>query len=226
MQDGRAGELDARALAGKLDQLLLGDPERRQDVAQHREGADQRRRAILIFRLLQRRGKDDRNRPALRQALEACKVYGATLVIAKIDRLSRDAHFLLGLQKAGVKFVAADMPEANELVVGVMALVAQAERRMISERTKAALAAAKARGVKLGGPIQPPPTPEHRAKGSKATADKARAFAVRLAPILSELSALSANAVAKELERRGVDTANGGVWSAGKVIAVRKRLEA
>ena len=147
-------------------------------------------------------GKDDRNRPALRQALEACKVYGATLVIAKIDRLSRDAHFLLGLQKAGVKFVAADMPEANELVVGVMALVAQAERRMISERTKAALGAAKARGVKLGGPIRPPPTPEQRAKGSKATADKARAFAVRLTPILSELSALSANAAAKELERR------------------------
>jgi DNA invertase Pin-like site-specific DNA recombinase len=94
-------------------------------------------------------GKDDRNRPALHKALEACKVYGATLVIAKLDRLIRDAHFLLGLQKAGVKFIAADMPEANEMVVGIMALVAQAERRMISERTKAALAAAKARGVKL-----------------------------------------------------------------------------
>ena len=72
--------------------------------------------------------------------LKRCKVYGATLVIAKLDRLSRDAHFLLGLQKANVKFVAADMPEANEMVVGMMALVAQAERRMISERTKAALA--------------------------------------------------------------------------------------
>jgi DNA invertase Pin-like site-specific DNA recombinase len=76
------------------------------------------------------------DRPELRNALEACKAYGATLVIAKLDRLSRDAHFLLGLQKAGVKFVAADMPEANEMVVGIMALVAQAERRMISERTK------------------------------------------------------------------------------------------
>ena len=84
-------------------------------------------------------------------------------------------------------------------------------------------------GGQSSGPDVPrsrPPTPEQRAKGSKATADKARAFAVRLAPILSELSALSANAVAKELERRGVDTAHGGVWSAGKVIAVRKRLEA
>ena len=97
-------------------------------------------------------GKHDHNRPALHKALEACKVYGATLVIAKLDRLSRDAHFLLGLQKAGVKFVAADMPEANEMVVGMMALVAQAERRMISERTKAALQAAKARGKRLGQP--------------------------------------------------------------------------
>ena len=71
--------------------------------------------------------------------------HGTTLIIAKLDRLSRDAHFLLGLQKAGVKFVAADMPEANEMVVGMMELVVQAERRMISERTKEALQAAKAR---------------------------------------------------------------------------------
>ena len=81
-----------------------------------------------------------------------CRVYGATLVIAKLDRLSRDAHFLLGLQKADVRFVAADMPEANEMVVGIMAVVAQAERKMISERTKVALAAAKARGKRLGTP--------------------------------------------------------------------------
>ena len=97
-------------------------------------------------------GKRHDNRPKLEAALDHAQAAGATLVIAKLDRLSRDAHFLLGLQKAGVRFVAADMPQANELTIGVLAMVAQHERTMISERTKAALAAAKARGVKLGNP--------------------------------------------------------------------------
>ena len=88
------------------------------------------------------------DRPELAKALPACRVYGAKLVIAKLDRLSLDAHFLLGLEKAGVDFVAADMPHANRLTVGIMAMVADEERRMISQRTKAALAAAKKRGVK------------------------------------------------------------------------------
>ncbi|XIA62107.1 recombinase family protein [Bradyrhizobium sp. TZ2] len=171
-------------------------------------------------------GKHDHNRPALLKALEACKVYGAVLVIAKLDRLSRDAHFLLGLQKADVKFVAADMPEANEMVVGIMALVAQAERRMISERTKAALQAAKARGVKLGNPTRQPPkaTPESRARGAEATSKLANDFAERLRPVLADLADRSANAAAKELDRRGIATAMGGKWSAGKVISVRARL--
>jgi DNA invertase Pin-like site-specific DNA recombinase len=96
------------------------------------------------------------------------------LVIAKIDRLSRDAHFLLGLQKAGVRFVAADMPEANEMVVGIMAVVAQAERKMISARTKAALQAAKARRAKLGGL-------RHRVDGSVVKLDVATIAAGRAA---------------------------------------------
>jgi DNA invertase Pin-like site-specific DNA recombinase len=171
-------------------------------------------------------GKDDRNRPALHQALAACKVYGATLIIAKLDRLSRDAHFLLGLQKAGVKFVAADMPEANEMVVGMMALVAQAERRMISQRTKEALAAAKARGMRLGQPKghQIPSDHATRAKGSAVNVANAQAFAERLRPALTELEGLSANAAAKELDRRGIVTARGGKWSARSIISVRARL--
>ena len=172
-------------------------------------------------------GKHDHNRPALHRALDACKVYGATLVIAKLDRLSRDAHFLLGLQKAGVKFIAADMPEANEMVVGIMALVAQAERRMISERTKAALQAAKARGVKLGNPTGRPPraTAETRARGRAITAANAQAFAERLRPVLVKLANLSANAAAAELDRCGFATARGGKWTARSVINLRARLD-
>ena len=81
-------------------------------------------------------GKRNDNRPKLAAAIQACRVYGAKLVIAKLDRLSRDAHFLLGLEKAGVDFVAADMPHANRLTVGVMALVAEQEATAISQRTK------------------------------------------------------------------------------------------
>jgi DNA invertase Pin-like site-specific DNA recombinase len=90
------------------------------------------------------------DRPRLIEALRLCRLHNATLVIAKLDRLSRDAHFLLGLEKAGVEFVAADMPSANRLTAGIMAMVADEERRMISRRTKDALAAAKARGKMLG----------------------------------------------------------------------------
>ena len=168
------------------------------------------------------------DRPELAKAFEACNVYGATLVIARLDRLSRNAHFLLGLEAAGVEFVAVDMPHANRLTVGVMALVAEQEAVAISQRTKAALAAAKARGTKLG---QPKGTPVPRSdvgriNGSKASAANADAFAERMRPVLAKVSGLSANAAAQELAARGYATARGGQWSASQVINVRKRLEA
>ena len=87
-------------------------------------------------------GKRD-DRPELAKTLDHARLTGATLLVAKLDRLPRDAHFLLGLQKAGVSFVAADMPDANKLTVGAMALVAQQEREAISRRTREALAAAR-----------------------------------------------------------------------------------
>jgi DNA invertase Pin-like site-specific DNA recombinase len=92
------------------------------------------------------------DRPEQGKALYLAKVAGATLVIAKLDRLSRNAAFLLGLRDSGVQLVAVDMPEANDLTVGMMALVAQEEREAISRWTKEASAVAKARGVKLGNP--------------------------------------------------------------------------
>ena len=85
------------------------------------------------------------DRPELARALDTSRMTGATLLVAKLDRLSRDAAFLLGLQKAGVPMVFADMPGANQFMIGVMAMVAQHERELISSRAKAALAAAKAR---------------------------------------------------------------------------------
>jgi DNA invertase Pin-like site-specific DNA recombinase len=128
----------------------------------------------------------------LAQAMRACRLHGATLVIAKLDRLSRDAHFLLGLQKAGVDFVAADMPDANKMTVGIMAIVAQHEREQISERTKAALAAAKARGVKLGKPENLSNRRVGSAHGNAAKAAKADARAADLAPVIEELRAAGA----------------------------------
>ena len=96
-------------------------------------------------------GKDD-NRPKLGEALELCEITGARLAIAKLDRLSRNVAFLSGLMEAKVKFTACDNPEASELTIHILAAVAQAERKAISERTKAALKAAKSRGQTLGNP--------------------------------------------------------------------------
>src|SRR3954470_21772056 len=130
------------------------------------------------------------DRPELAKALEACRRTGATLVIAKLDRLSRNASFLLSLRDAGVEFVATDMPHANRLTVGIMALVAEDEAERISARTKAALAAARARGTKLGTPNL---TDDARAKGRKAARmvnrAKAAARAADLAPIVEEIRA-------------------------------------
>jgi DNA invertase Pin-like site-specific DNA recombinase len=171
-------------------------------------------------------GKKD-DRPVLAEAIKACRQYGAKLVIAKIDRLSRDAHFLLGLEKAGVDFVAADMPNANKLTVHIMAMVAQEERRMISERTKAALAAAKARGVKLGNYWKNPTLPPDAGRlGNAAMKRKADAKAADIAPIIAELQATGATslrAVAAGLNDRGVPTPRGGAWSAAQVMRVLAR---
>jgi DNA invertase Pin-like site-specific DNA recombinase len=157
------------------------------------------------------------DRPQLQAALGRCKATGATLVVAKLDRLSRNAAFLLTLRDSGVPFIAADMPEANTLTIGILAVVAQAEREAISARTKAALAAAKARGVKLGNPrgganLKP-------GNGSAAASEAARSFAQGLLPMVTELEAtgLSLNAIARRFNEDGIRSRRGGIWTAKAV---------
>ena len=163
------------------------------------------------------------DRPELTKALHLAKVTGATLVIAKLDRLSRNAAFLLALRDSGVRFVAVDMPEANDLTVGIMALVAQAEREAISRRTKEALAVAKARGVKLGNP-NGAASLRRAGKGGvalrAAVSANAVEFARDLAAVVADIRAaghVSLRAIAVELELRGIRTRRGGMRGVGNV---------
>jgi DNA invertase Pin-like site-specific DNA recombinase len=166
-------------------------------------------------------------RPELDKALTECRVRKATLVIAKLDRLARDAHFLLGLERSGINFTAADMPDANRLTVGIMAMVAEEERHAISARTKAALAAAKARGVKLGGR---PENLKNFELGWRRSAEKrktkAAAFASDLLPVIEAIRAegiTSFGGIAKALNERGIPTARGGRW---KTVQVQRAIQA
>jgi DNA invertase Pin-like site-specific DNA recombinase len=169
------------------------------------------------------------DRPELAKAFQACRLFGARLVIAKLDRLSRDAHFLLGLEKAGVDFVAADMPQANRLTVGIMAMVADEERRMISARTKAALAAAKRRGQKLGGDRGAKITSSIRKAASAAVKARTGARAADLAPVIEELRSAGKTTLAelaRALSERGIPTARGGThWSPVQVSRMLRQLE-
>jgi DNA invertase Pin-like site-specific DNA recombinase len=167
-------------------------------------------------------GKHD-DRPQLQAAISMCKRSGAALLIAKIDRLSRQAAFLLTLRDSGVQIVAADMPHAGTLEFGIRAVVAQHEREEISRRTKAALQAAKARGVKLGCP-----TPEiGSAAGIAVIQARASAYATRLAPIVADIKRAGCTTlreIAAALQARGISTPRGGTnWAPSQV---RNLLEA
>jgi DNA invertase Pin-like site-specific DNA recombinase len=170
-------------------------------------------------------------RPKLAKALAACRIYGARLIVAKLDRLSRDARFLMNLKAEGVRFVIADMPEANELTVDLFAVLAQHERRVISERTKAALAAAKRRGVKLGGHperISRAAARRGSAASAKLRADRALADARAFAPTIEELRAAGATslrALASALNDRGMPAPRGGEWTAAQVSRLLARVD-
>jgi len=163
--------------------------------------------------------------------LQLCKVTGATLVIAKLDRLSRNAPFLLTLRDSGVQFVAADMPDANALTVGILALIAQHEREAISRRTREALAAAKRRGIKLGNPNGARPLRQAR-KGNRtalaAIRQKADAHAVQLRPVLEDLRAKGISTlagIAEALNAGEMRTPRGGMWHPSSVRNLLARVK-
>ena len=174
-------------------------------------------------------GKNN-GRPELSQALHLAKITGATLVIAKLDRLSRNAAFLLTLRDSGVKFTAADMPDANNLTVGILADNAEHEREAISRRTKDALQAAKARGTKLGNPNGAAAL-RRAAKGNvaglKVIREKAKNHAENLKPILEALQGegiTSLGKIAKALNDRGMLTPRGKRWYKSSVKNLMVRL--
>ena len=170
------------------------------------------------------------NRPELTAAIKLARLTGATLVIAKLDRLSRNAAFLFTLRDSGVRFLAVDMPEANDLTVGIMALVAQAEREAISRRTKEALDVARARGVKLGNPNGAEAL-MRAGKGALALRAALRANANRHAADLAEAvadvhadGAVRLRAVAHALNARGMRTRRGGLWQVSNVRTLLRRV--
>jgi DNA invertase Pin-like site-specific DNA recombinase len=162
-------------------------------------------------------GRKD-ERPELNEALALCRVRTAPLIIAKLDRLSRDPAFITRLKNAGVEFIAIDNPQANKLTIHTLAAVAQHERAIIAERTKAGLQAAKARGVRLGRNGVERLAPANRAKG----VERAQA----LAPVVAEIRASGASSlreIAAGFNARGITTAQGKLWSATQVRRVLER---
>jgi DNA invertase Pin-like site-specific DNA recombinase len=160
-------------------------------------------------------------RPQLTAAIQLAKSRKAILVIAKLDRLTRNAAFLLQLQDSGIDFVACDMPNADKLSVGIIALLAQRERQLISERTKAGLAIAKKRGVVLGNP-----NPDASLKKAvEANIQRKQEFASAAIKIIREIQSTGVETlahIAECMNKRGEKTPRGGQWTA---TAVKRIVE-
>lgn len=196
----------------------LGLEAQRQAILTYLNGGDWE----LIGEFVEVESGKHSDRKQLIAALEACRKQKAKLVIAKLDRLSRNLAFIATLMESGVEFVAVDNPHANKLTVHILAAVAQHEREMISERTKAALQAAKARGTVLGNPR----LREAAATGVAALKANADRFASNVLPLIREIQAsgvTSANAIATRLNQRGVKTARNGRWTHVQVKMVMSR---
>ncbi len=158
-------------------------------------------------------GKDN-DRQQLREAMEFAKANKAMLIVAKLDRLSRKASFILNLMDDGFRFRCADMENADEFQLHLYAILAQKERTMISERTKAALAKAKERGVLLGG--------SHSSKQERA--DTFAQSIHKDVQMLLDSGITTPAAIAKALNERAIRTSRGSLWGAGQVIRLLRRV--
>lgn len=206
-----------RVSTDKQGRSGLGLEAQRAAVAVHVEGARGRIAAEHVEVESGRR----KDRPQLALPLDACRAMRATLVIAKLDRLARNIAFVSNLMESGIEFVAADMPAINRLTVHILAAVAEEEARMISARTKTALMAAKARGVRLGNPRLLAGDLNLSIQANAVQQEKARQRAVTVAPYIEQARHAGATTlvqVAEALMARGVPAPRGGRrWSPAQV---------
>jgi DNA invertase Pin-like site-specific DNA recombinase len=203
----------------------LGLEAQRASVQAHLNGGSWK----IVAELVEVESGKRNDRPQLLKALRLCRMHGATLLIAKLDRLSRNVAFLSNLMESGVAFTAADMPEADKTHLQMMMVFAEHEARAISARTKAALAAAKARGTKLGGRRVSAARFAQIAKQGRAASItvRSRAAATRRADRLEAVrdiqsaGAASLREIASGLNERGIPTASQkGSWSAVQVLRI------
>lgn len=170
-------------------------------------------------------GKVD-DRPELAKAIRKAQLVGGRVLVGKLDRLSRDLHFITQLQKTKIDFAVCDLPGCDSFTIHIYGALAQREREMISARTKAGLAAAKARGVQLGTDnLHFADMAAARAKGAESVKLMADDFAARVKPTITALRAqgLTLRAIAAQLEGQGAKTARGGKWTATAVKNVLDR---
>jgi DNA invertase Pin-like site-specific DNA recombinase len=202
----------------------LGLEAQRKAVMDHLNGGNWK----LISEFVEVESGKRADRPKLAEALAACRVHNAKLVIAKFDRLARNVAFVSNLMESGVEFEAVDFPQANRLTIHILAAVAEHEAEAISNRTKAALAAAKARGIKLGGFRGRAGSPASCATAREARSAKAAARAADLAPVIAEIRAASAGslrAIADALNERRIPAPRGGDWAATQVRDLLRRAD-
>jgi DNA invertase Pin-like site-specific DNA recombinase len=199
----------------------LGLEAQREAVSRHVAAAQ----GVIVAEYSEIESGKRNDRPEIAAALAACRLRHATLVIAKLDRLARNVFFISSLMESGVDFVACDNPHATRLTIHILAAVAEHEREMISQRTKAALAAAKARGVRLGNPHL---TPGDTRRATAVRSERALSYARDVDFYVNEArkaGCSSLGSIARALTARGIATPAGAVkWDATAVKRILARI--